>query len=138
MFQRGADQRLKNGQDQKMLTSARSQSASSIKTGPANTTYRVAVNDLNRPSLIMLMSLLVPAFLACSLAFYLVTMPLDSAKPVAGRTALTGTTINDTRTGVFPDALTPVRDYGIIRTGAYIVYVPVVMNQGGTGNENLP
>jgi len=38
--------------------------------------YRVAVNDLNKPSLSVLLSILIPFLFACSLAFYILSMPL--------------------------------------------------------------
>jgi len=38
--------------------------------------YKVAVNDVNKPSFIVLTSVLVPLIFICSLSFYLLTMPL--------------------------------------------------------------
>jgi len=39
--------------------------------------YKVAVNDINKPSFVVLTSILVPLFFICAFSFYLLTMPIN-------------------------------------------------------------
>jgi len=99
-----------SGHDQKMLTSPKSR-------------YKVAANDINRPSWIVLTSLFIPLLFVIILSCYILTMPLDTPSNSTARNMQ----IRDVRTGVIPVQTLTVTRYGSVQVGTYYIYIPFVV-----------